>query len=187
MKGSDGICTRIPLAPVVSEMKDYRTTIADELKRLEEDILYTEKAHFAAAEALQRIHWGVGIVSTVAAAATSVSVVADGPTWVSGGLALLATVLSALLTFVKPEERAAQHLTAARVLNDVRVQAREHREIDLHASTPDQPEAWRGYIDAIRVAKKDADGAAPAVSQRAFDKARAKIEGGDFEHVVDKD
>lgn len=166
-------------------MDDYRAVAANELERLEEDLLYTEKAHFAAAEGLQRAHWILGALATVAAAATSVSVIADGATWLSGSLALLGAVLSALLTFVKPDERAAQHLAAARILNDVRVQARQHRQLDMHSSTSEQPEVWREFVETIRVGKRDADASAPALGQRGFEKARKKIEGGDFAHAVD--
>lgn len=164
---------------------DMRTSVRTELERLEEDILYTEKAHFAAAEGLQRLHLIVGLIATITASATSVSIVADGPVWISAPFALTASIAAAVLTFLKPDERAAQHLGAGRNLGDARVQSRQHRELDLHEATTVDTNEWRGYADAIRTSKKETDDAAPALSQRHFESARRKIEGGDFEHVTD--
>ena len=109
-------------------MCDYRTAISAELQKLEEDMLYTEKAHFVAAEELSAIHLWVGLIATVTAA----TIVARNSPVLPGSLALVAALASAMITFVKPDEKAAQHLAAARSLGAIRVLARQHRELDLH-------------------------------------------------------
>lgn len=57
---------------------DYRAAICAELRKMEEDMLYTEKAHFVAAEELKKVHLWVGLVATVSAAASVASIVASG-------------------------------------------------------------------------------------------------------------
>lgn len=112
---------------------NYHSAICGELLKMEEDMLYTEKAHFVAAEELQRVNLVVGLVATVAAAASVASIVASGPKVISGVLALVAAIASATMTFVRPDEKAAQHLSAAKALGVARVKARQYRGIDLHS------------------------------------------------------
>lgn len=163
-------------------MSDYRSAIISELERLEEDMLFTEKGHFVAAEELKTLHLRLGLVATISAAAAAASIVADNSRILSGSLALVAALASAVLTFVKPEEVAAQHLAAARVLGAIRVLARQHREVDLHPDATEDRAAWRSHVAVIGAAKKEADSAAPSISDRRFEKGRQKIQAGHFAH-----
>ncbi|BBY67238.1 SLATT domain-containing protein [Mycolicibacterium helvum] len=163
-------------------MSAYRSAITAELERLEEDMLFTEKGHFVAAEELKKAHMWLGLIATVSAAAAAATIVADKSPVLSGGLALLAALASAILTFVKPEETAAQHLSAARALGAIRVVARQHREVDLHPDAAEDHAAWRGYVTTIGTAKTESDAAAPSISDRRFEKARQKIRAGHFNH-----
>jgi hypothetical protein len=163
-------------------MPDYRSAITTELERLEEDILFTEKGHFVAAEELKKAHMWLGLVATVSAAAAAATIVANKSPMISGSLALVAALASAMLTFVKPEEAAAQHLSAARTLGAIRVLARQHRKVDLHPDATEDQAAWRNYVAEIGAAKKEADAAAPSISDRRFEKARQKIAAGQFVH-----
>jgi len=149
---------------------------------MEEDILYTEKAHFAAAEELKQVHLWVGLTATVASSAAVASIVAHGPPVIPVILSLVAALASAIVTFVKPEKKAQQHLVAARALGNLRVKTRQYREIDLHPDTPDDLKAWRALIKQTTDAKAKADVAAPSLSDRRFEKAREKIKAGHFEH-----
>ncbi|WP_197381460.1 SLATT domain-containing protein [Mycolicibacterium mengxianglii] len=167
---------------MVKEVGDLRSVVVSELERLEEDMLYTEKGHFAAAEELKAVHTCLGLVATVCAAAAAASIVADNSPVLSGTLALVAAMASAMLTFVKPQETAAQHLSAARALGATRILARQHREIDLHPDAAEDPAVWRNFITVIATAKKDADSASPSISNRRFEKGRRKIKAGHFEH-----
>jgi hypothetical protein len=168
-------------------MSDYRTAISTELEKIEEDMLYTEKAHFIAAEELKAVHLWVGLIATVTAAAAAASIVAHNSPILSGSLALVAALASALITFVKPDEKAAQHLAAARNLGAIRVLARQHRDVDLHTEQAEDRAAWRGYVAEIAEAKIDADSAAPSLSDRRFARARRKIRKGHFTHDAGTD
>lgn len=149
---------------------------------MEEDMLFTEKAHFVAAEELRKVHLLVGLVATVSAAASVASIVASGPKVISGVLALVAAIASATMTFVRPDEKASQHLSAAKTLGVARVKARHCRDIDLHTDQPEDVAEWRRMVTEISNAKGSADDAAPSISERRFQKARKKIQAGDFIH-----
>lgn len=146
--------------------------IRDEIARLEEDIVYTEKAHFWASERLQHSHYWLGGTAAVSSAGSVATILADQPL-AAGSLGLVAAVSSGVLTLVKPEERASQHLQSGRALNALRVRLRQARTI--------------GNPDAQTVAdfsdgKAMIDGSAPGLTKRAFNGARVKIENGDFTH-----
>ena len=151
-----------------------------ELRRLQEDMLYTEKAHFAAAAQARAAHFGLGGTATVTSAAAAVSVVSEGAPALSAVLALIATLSAALMTFLKPEEVAQQHLGAGRDLGAIRVEARQAMNLDVSEaqSTAD----IRTDIREISERKAAVDRAAPALSERVFEKARKKIAAGHFEH-----
>src|SRR5699024_5752245 len=53
---------------VGADVTDVRNAVEDELKRLEEDILYTEKGHFSASNEHGRIHLALGLLATITSA-----------------------------------------------------------------------------------------------------------------------
>ena len=97
----------------------------DELRRIEEDLLYTEKSHFQAAQIQGRIHLILGLCATATAATAAASIVASGPVWIGGVSSLVSAVAAAVLTFTKPEERAQQHHAAGNQLGALRVRSRK--------------------------------------------------------------
>jgi len=161
---------------------DFRNAIATELRRLHEDLLYTEKAHLSAAQNHGRTHLMLGLLSTVGAAIAAGGIIAENQQLVAGVAALVAAVSSAVLTFRKPEEAAQQHLGAGRDLAALRVQVRQHLALDLHPDSPDDPATWRSTITAISDTKAALDRSAPPITDAAFNQARRKIAGGDFAH-----
>lgn len=164
-------------------MTDALETARVEIERLEEDLLYTEKAHLAAASTLRKVHTRLGVFATVTAAASVAAIVAESTAWVPGILALVASISSAVLTFVKPDERATQHLQAGRALGSLRVRMRQFRTLGLlHGMAPD---AVRESVASLSEDKAAADAAAPALSDRAFVRGKKAIEAGRFDHAVD--
>jgi hypothetical protein len=165
---------------------DFREVIAKELRRMQEDLLYTEKAHFGAAQSHGRTHLVLGLLSTSGAAVAAGGIIAEEHQAIAGVAALVAAVASAVLTFRKPEEAAQQHLGAGRDLGSLRVQVRQHLALDLHPDSPLDPAAWRAVIKSISDNKAALDRSAPPLTDAAFQRARRKIEGGDFEHQADE-
>lgn len=160
--------------------------VQDELSRLEEDLLYTEKAHFAAAEVLGGVHVALGLVATLASAATATTLLGGAPTWLSGVLALAATLTSGVLTFLKPEKRSNQHLQSGRALGRLRVRIRQARlvELPLHGASSTDLFEWVPLLKDLADLKAEIEGAAPATTGWMFQWARRKIVRGHFEHPV---
>jgi hypothetical protein len=115
----------------------------------------------------------------LASAGAAASVVADGAPGLSAVLALLGTLTAVLLTFLKPEELAQQHLAAGRDLGAIRVEARQVMNLDLiEAARIDV----RTIIRDIAERKAATDRAAPALGNRVFEQGRNKIAVGHFDH-----
>lgn len=155
--------------------------IARELEHLQEDLLFTEKAHFTAASRARRTHLVLGSVAAVASGTSAASIVAQTQPLLSGSLALLGSITAVLLTFLKPEQASQQHLNAGRELAAIRVQARQVRELDVREGADSS--ALRRRVARLADQKADADRAAPTISDRDFERARRKIQSGVFQHA----
>jgi hypothetical protein len=162
-------------------MSSLRNEVVAEFKRLEEDLLYTEKAHFAAAEHFKMLHYLLGGVAAVASAATAASVL-DERSKLATVLSLVAAVAAALITFVKPEATATRHVEAARQLGDLRFRIRQARLLDAHeessVSTDDMRALARGFTAEKQALLADA----PTTSSFAFWRGKRKIEKGHFDY-----
>lgn len=168
------------------ELGRYRDTVKRELEDLAEDMLYTEKSHFAHAHSYASVNLVLGLTSTIAATVAAATVVADRAPTITGVAALIAAITSGLLTFLKPKDAEQRHLDAARQLGALRVKSREAIRLDLSAVVEPDPRAWRALVREIAVDKAKVDQDAPATSNRAFERARAKIKAGHFEHESDQ-
>ena len=162
-------------------MADVTQQVRDELTRIEEDILYTEQAHFAASDALGRVHLWLGLVATSASAVGATTIVGDAPDLHSGVLALVAAKAAAVLTFMKPDERARQHLQVGRSLTGLRVKIRQTKAIDL--AGPETPTTdWREFAAGLATERAGIVEVAPAISHRVLARTRKRVRSGDFIH-----
>jgi hypothetical protein len=166
----------------MTQPSDLRGRVAAELASIQEDVLYTEKAHFAAAEARGRVHLLLGLTAAVSAAVSAATIVADGSATAAGMAALISAIASGVLTFLRPEEAAQKHLDAGRDLGALRVRLRQAVSLDLaHEGVP--PEDARRRAAVLAQEKADIDRSAPALSGLAFRHAQKKIDRGDFRHA----
>jgi hypothetical protein len=155
-------------------MTDSRAAISAELATMEEDLFVTEKAHFIASEELKHAHFWIGLLGTISASASAAMIAAkSAPIW-PGILSMIAALASGILTFIKPEEKAAKHLAAGRSLAAIRTLARQHREIDLIEESKGG-DVLRNYVTEITEAKTTANNAAPSISNRRHRKAKEQL------------
>lgn len=96
----------------------------------------------------------------------------------AGLLALGAAIVSGVLTFIKPERTAEQHLAAGRQLAVLRVRAREVLGLDLPQLSSGK---LRKAIDEIAAKKAAIDAAAPGPRGSGYNAARNKITKGTFD------
>lgn len=85
--------------------------IIKEAKRIEESTLYSARGHFIIASFWSCFHLGIGIPIVVLSAIAGLSILSrfDKSNTINGILVLIVTGLSALMTFLNPNERANTH------------------------------------------------------------------------------
>lgn len=158
-----------------------RDEVVAEFERLEEDLLYTEKAHFAAAEHFRALHYLLGLTAAVASGATAASAFNDRST-LAAVLSIVATVAAALVTFLKPDATAARHLDAARQLGDLRFRIRQARLLDAHDDSPLDDGQLRDLARSFTAEKQALLAETPTTSPFAFWRGSRKIKAGHFEY-----
>lgn len=166
------------MAGVVSNEGAWRARVDEELRQLIDDMLHTEKTHMATAERLQRVHSVVGLASALASAAAGTTIFADGSALAAGLLALVAALASGVMTFMRPQSKAEQHLGAGRQLAALRVRARHVVELDLHRLPADE---LRKTLAEIAEHKANIDAASPGTLTTDYDTARRRIVTGTFD------
>jgi len=86
--------------------QDKISAMRREAERIEEDATYSSKSHFNAEGIWERRHYWLGVPATALAAITGATLIKSLPELASA-CALSASLLTGLMTFLKPNERAA--------------------------------------------------------------------------------
>lgn len=160
------------------------SALRKEAERLEEDATYSSKGHFNAEDTWVCRHYWLGIPATVLAAVAGATLVKSQPEWASA-FALFASLLTGLMTFLKPNERAAVHRAAAGQFLALRNEARFFREVELLQT--DRLHELSERLKTLSTARNDLNQKSPSIPRRAFETARKGIEEGEATHKVDKD
>ncbi|KQV83932.1 hypothetical protein ASD15_30800 [Massilia sp. Root351] len=163
---------------------DKASALRREAERLEEDALYSSKGHFNAEDTWVRRNYWLGVPATILGAVAGATLIKSQPEWATA-FTLLASLLTGLMTFLKPNERAALHRAAAGQFLALRNEARFFREIELLQShrLDELPER----LKALSVARNELNLKSPSIPRRAFVAARKGIEEGEATHKVDKE
>jgi hypothetical protein len=154
-----------------------------EASRIEEDALFSGKGHFETASSWSKAHFWIGIPAAVLAALSGISVLKDAPE-VAVVLAALVTGLTAVLTFLNPQERANAHHTAGARFNSVRNDARVLREVELVQDQPPADALER--LKSLSKARDELNLSSPQIPRRAFERARRSVEAGESSYAVDR-
>lgn len=160
-----------------------RDEVVAEFQRLEEDLLYTEKAHFAAAEHFRVLHYLLGVTAAVASGATAASAFNDHST-VAATLSIVAAIAAALVTFLKPEATAIRHVDAARKLGDLRFRIRQARLLDTHSDSLRGDDQLRELATTFTAEKQALLADTPTTGPLAFWRGSRKIKFGNFEYLA---
>lgn len=155
-----------------------------EAERIEEDATYSSKSHFNAEDTWVRRHYWLGVPATALAAIAGAALVKSQPEWASA-LTLLASLLTGLMTFLKPNERAAMHRTAAGQFLALKNDARLFREVEL--LQVHQLDELPGRLKALSATRNELNQKSPSIPRGAFVAARKGIEEGEATHKVDKE
>lgn len=153
-----------------------------EAERLEEDATYSSKGHFNAEDTWVRRNYWLGVPATVLGAVAGATLIKSQPEWATA-FTLLASLLTGLMTFLKPNERAAMHRAAAGQFLALRNDARFFREIELLQS--DLLDELPERLKELSAARNELNQKSPGIPRRAFVAARKGIEEGEATHKVD--
>ena len=157
--------------------------IKAEIKRLEEDCVHSGKSHFNAAARWSFYNSIIGVPSIALSALAGTAFFKDYAV-AAGMMSSVVAVLTALMTFLKPSERAAAHKGAGDQYLTLRNDARVFREIEIdHAC--DVPAAIAA-LSGFTKRRNELNQASPQFADRDRKKARAGIEAGEATHEVDR-
>jgi hypothetical protein len=160
----------------------HRDDILEELRKLYVDTAYTEKCHFAAAEHLRALHYVLGGIAAVASAAASAAFVKSSNQTTAAVLALISTLAATLLTFVKPQGLAEQHVACARELGDLKRRVGQCRTLDGDPASGHSDAELRTNVADFTAEKHAMHQGAPTTGPVAFWRAQRKMNAGHFDH-----
>jgi hypothetical protein len=160
-----------------------RAEISEEFQRIEEDASYSSQAQFEMSKFWRLWHWLLGIPAAALAAIAGFTSLASVTGRIPGAiLALIAAVMGGLLTTVEPNKRVRQSQTAGVAYNEVRVDARQARLVDL----PSAPlQEARIQLRELTEQKHRVDRVAEPPNSYAFWRARQNIQRGRLQHAID--
>jgi hypothetical protein len=166
----------------VSKTKDE---IIKEAKRIEEALLYSSKKHFISAQYWSISHMFLGLPMVVISAAAGAEAFKqfDKQHVLAGYLSIIAAVLSAMMTFLNPNERAAKHTSIGNAYDALMNKVRIFWSIDC----------WREEAEAVLTKelkdfsdqKDKLNQSAPQPFPFAYRVAKRGIEAGEGKYEVD--
>jgi len=162
---------------------DTKEKIRAELLRMEEDCTHSGKAHFNASVRWTRWNYAFGIPSVILSAAAGAAFFKDYAT-IAGMMSSAVTVLTALMTFLKPSERSSGHKSSGDQYLSLRNDARVFREIEL-THVADEAAAIAG-MNGFTTRRNELNQASPQFSNGDYERARKGIDAGEALHAVDK-
>jgi hypothetical protein len=122
---------------VVSKTKEE---VIKEAKRIEESLLYSSKGHYAAAHFWSNFHLWIGVPVVLFSAVAGASALSkfDPNHVISGLLLILVSALSAIMTFLNPNEKVSSHKDAGNRYDSLMNKVRMFWSIDCWGSDSEQ-------------------------------------------------
>jgi hypothetical protein len=167
----------------MSAVFETKPAVAAELKRIEEDCIHSGKAHFNAGIRWARYHYWLGIPSVILSAMAGAAFFKDYSD-IAGIMSAVVAILTSLMTFLKPAERAAAHKGSGDQYLTLRNDARVFREIRL-ACACDEQAAISG-MDEFTKRRNELNQASAQFSRSDFELARQGIDQGEAAHRADR-
>lgn len=165
--------------------KTIEERITEEAKRIGEDSLYSAKGHFYAGQHWVNIHLWIGVPATILAAIAGASALSqfDYHNVVTGVLSIMVAALTAVATFLNPNEKASMHQVAGNSYNSLRNRARIFREIEMGNIADDK--LLVKELKDLNSERDKLNKESPQIPKWAYKKARRSIEEGEASYRVD--
>ena len=156
--------------------------ITNEARRIEEDSLYSARGHFEAAATWNKWHKCLGIPATVLAAAVGVFASSVSPLYLTP-VALLAAILTAVMTWLEPSKSSAKHLSFGNLYNSLRNDARIFSNISC--KTEEATSELEAQLKALARRRNSLNEESPLIPRHAYERAKKGIVDGEATHQID--
>lgn len=166
-----------------------RDQIIREAKRLEETTLHSFKGHHCAASDCKDLHLRLGIPTVIISAlvgAAAFSKIASENSWVgflAGGLSVVVAVLSAITTFLNPNEKQNAHLNAAHGFDKLNNDSRIFWSIECGSEPSD--DVLSSKLKSLVDKKNELNASSPQIPNKAYRRGKKGIEDGEATFKVD--
>ena len=167
----------------MSTLPSPKSAVQAELERIEEDCIHSGKAQFNAGARWAKYHYWLGLPSVVLSALAGAAFFKDHAD-IAGIMSATVAILTSLMTFLKPSERASSHKSSGDQYLTLRNDARVFREIKLAHACDDQ--AALAGLDEFTKRRNELNQASAPFSRKDFETARAGIDQGEAEHRIDQ-
>jgi hypothetical protein len=166
----------------VSKAKDE---IIKEAKRIEEALLFSSKKHFDSAQYWSIFHLLLGLPMVILSGFAGASALAqfDRGHVVAGSLSIGVAVLSAIMTFLNPNEKASKHSSVGNEYDALMNKVRIFWSIDCWREESDQ--VLTKELKYFSEQKDKLNQSAPQPLWFAYHTAKKGIEGGQGVYAVD--
>jgi hypothetical protein len=171
----------------INQAIEHKLALSKELERIEEDSAYSGKSHHNADDRWACYHLWLGIPSVILSTLAGTAFFQEYEV-TAGLMSTSAGILAALMTFLRPSERAALHKSAGDRYFALKNNARLCREIRLpftsnHTSAIKDLEK---IVEELIDRRNDLNQLSPACSRSDFEKTRKGISEGEATYEVDK-
>ena len=163
---------------------DNKEKIINEAKRIEEDSLYSAKGHFYAGQCWVSVNLNLGVATAILSAIAGASALSqfDYHNVVAGGLSIIVAGLTAVITFINPDEKSFIHRKAGNRYNALRNDTRIFYDIELEEV--DDKKAIEG-LKKLNDRRSKLNSESHQIPKWAFEKARRGIEEGEAKYKID--
>lgn len=117
----------------MEEIIGLKKLIIQEAECIMQDCTYSAKGHWNDAAIWRKVHYTLGVSATIltaSAGSSAAKVIIDSN--YAPALAFLATIITAILTFIKPEEKANQHSKSGCEFNALKSNVRMFKDIEVN-------------------------------------------------------
>jgi hypothetical protein len=165
-------------------VEPMQKTIIEKAKELEEAVYYSSEGHYEDAKRWARIHFLIGIPASLFSAVAGASALAqfDNHNVVAGILAIIVAVLTALATFLNPNERASTYHASGDKFNALKSNINFFYCVQVYlAGDEEDPKTSNQklaeHLQNFFKQKDDLNASSLPISEMAYKKAKRTIEG----------
>ncbi len=165
------------------QVSKTREEIIKETHRIEEDALLSSKGHFACSYFWTKFHLWIGIPIVVTASIAGCSFIANNAL-IGAILSAVVAVLSAIVTFLNPNEKSSAHMHAGNSYEALRNEVRIFRTIDCWTKTDDQ--LLPDHLKNFSTQKNQLNQSSTQIPWWAYKIARRQISSGAGSYKIDQ-